>query len=463
VLGIGERVRVFARIDVLDNLVLGSTPAVGPSAFGLWSYGTDTAAPPTSDVNSLRDAIRAKAVWGELLLFDAITIKLGRMPDHWGLGLLRNGGFDRDDDFGSEVDRIEAMGSLEGFHFGFTYDFFIEGFTSESRYQALGQPYGLGKADDVGQWIVFLEQQPRRPEELAQRQHDLFVARRPVFDWGVMSAFRKQDLSSERQDGAAGFQDVCRTGPDPSLDLDYDCIRFVPRDAFLWYPDVWARLQWSPKAGHLLRVELEVALVYGDIGVTEELTRTDTSKDVLSAGGVLQGEYRMGPTSVGLEFGFATGDDTDGVFGILDGSEVVDVANPSSQSFQVRNRTLSNFKFHRAYRVDHLLYREVVGAITNSVYLRPWVSHVFWTKGTTSIGGRLDLVYARALDEGGTPGSDLDLGVEADLTAFLQLGTSFDARLVFAALFPLGGLDNAALGLDAEPAITLQGNFFWTF
>jgi len=156
-------------------------------------------------------------------------------------------------------------------------------------------------------------------------------------------------------------------------------------------------------------------------------------------------------------------DDTDGVFGILDGSEVVDVANPSSQSFQVRNRTLSNFKFHRAYRVDHLLYREVVGAITNSVYLRPWVSHVFWTKGTTSIGGRLDLVYARALDEGGTPGSDLDLGVEADLTAFLQLGTSFDARLVFAALFPLGGLDNAALGLDAEPAITLQGNFFWTF
>jgi uncharacterized protein (TIGR04551 family) len=463
VLGIGERVRVFARIDVLDNLVLGSTPAVGPSAFGLWAYGTDTAVPPTSDGNSLRDAIRAKAVWGELLLFDAITVKLGRMPDHWGLGLLRNGGFDRDDDFGSEVDRIEAMGSLEGFHFGFTYDFFVEGFTSEDRWQALGQPYGLGKADDVGQWIVFLEQQPRRPEELAQREHDLFVARRPVFDWGIMSAFRMQDLSSERQERTAGLADVCLTGPDPTTDIAYDCLQMVPRDAFLWYPDVWARLQWSPRAGHLLRVELEVALVYGDIGVTEALSRTDTSKDVLAAGGVLQGEYRVGPTSFGLELGFATGDDTNGVFGIFDGSEVVDVVNPSSQSFQIRNRTLSNFKFHRAYRVDHLLYREVVGAITNSLYLKPWASHVFWTKGTTAIGGRLDLLYARTLDAGGTPGRALDLGVELDATAFLRLGEAFDARLVFAALFPLGALDNAALGLDAEPALTVQANLFWMF
>lgn len=462
-LHIGERFSVFARLDVLDNLVLGSTPAAGPSAFGLWAFGEDTQVPPTSDVNTLRDAIRAKAVWGELLLFDAITIKLGRMPDDWGLGLLRNGGDDLDDDFGSEVDRIEAMGSLEGFHFGFTWDFFIEGVVSQNRWQALGQPYGLDTADDAGQWIVFVEQQPRRPEELDKRHHDLYVARRPVFDWGVMSAFRTQDLSSERQERITGLEDVCLVGPDASMDIGYDCLQMVPRDAFLWYPDVWARLQWSPKAGHLLRVELEVALVYGDMGVTELLSRTDTSKDVLAAGGVLQGEYRMGPTSVGLEFGFATGDDTDGVFGVLDGSEVVDVENPSPQSLQVRNRTLTNFKFHRAYRVDHLLYREVIGAITNSIYLRPWASHDFWTKGTTTIGGRIDLIYARALDEGGTPGSALDLGVEADLTAFLRLGAAFDARLVFAALFPLGGLDNALLGLDAEPAITLQANLFWKF
>ena len=462
-LRIGERVRIFTWLDILDNLVLGSTPASGPAGYGLWAYGLDSAVPPTSDVNSLSDAIRAKALWGELLLFDAITIRLGRIPDEWGLGILRHPGAGVDDDYGVAVDRAEFMGSLEGFHFGFTWDFFVEGVTSESRYEPYGQDYGLDTADDVGQWLLFVEQRPRRPEELEARERDLHVHRRPVFDWGVMSAFRTQDTSSARQERATPLEDACLTGPDPTRDIAYDCLQFVPRDAFLWTPDVWGRLLWAPRPGHLLRVELEVALLYGSIKGTELLRNTDTSKDILQAGGVLQAEYSTGPTQFGLEFGFATGDDTDGVFGIQDGSEVVDVTNPSPQSFQVQNRTLTNFKFTRAYHIDHLLYREVIGAITNSWYLHPWVTHQFWRKGAMSVGARLDLEYARAFDADGTPGRALDLGFEVDITGSFRIAKSFEARLVFATLFPMGGLDNAGLGLDAAPALTAQLNLFWMF
>ena len=461
---IGERVRVHAIIDALDNLVLGSTPRTGAgSPYAMWSDLEAGAAPPSSSVSTLRDAIRVKALWGELSLFDIITVRLGRIPDQWGLGILRNGGFDPDDDYGAAVDRMEFMGSYAGFHFGFSWDFFIEGITSELRAQPYGQPYGYGKADDVGQWVVFAKQEPIRPEEIEKREHDLHVARRPVFDWGVMSAFRTQTASTERQERSTPLEDVCLSGPDPAKELAFDCYRMADRDVFLWYPDVWGRLLWAPKPGHLLRVELEVALVYGTISSTEFLRATDTSKDVLQAGGVLQAEYHWGPTHFGLDFGFATGDDTNGVFGIVDGSEVIDTENPSAQSFQIRNRTLTNFKMHRAFRTDHLLFREVIGGVTNAWYLKPWAQYTFWESGRYRAGARLELMYAGAFEAGGTPGGALDLGFEADITAFFRIGESFDARLVFAALFPLEGLDNDLLGLGAEPALTTQLNLYWTF
>ncbi len=454
---IGERFRVMTIVDVLDNLVLGSTPAggYGPNT-GLWTAAQDGQAPPSADVNSLYDAIRVKALWIDMLVFDAITIRLGRIPDEWGLGLLRNGGLGIDDDFGSSVDRVEFMGSYAGFHFGLAWDTFFDALTSESAAQPYGQPYELGEADDIYQWIVYVEQRPRRPEEKEARARQLHVERKPVFDWGFMSAFRKQSASAERQDLSPGEADFCAENP-------YDCMRLANRDAFLWYPDLWGRLLWAPAPGHLLRVEIELAMVYGNISSTEFLRKTDTSKELLAGAGALEVEYQIDRTSVGLDFGFATGDGTDGLFGVLDGSELVDTGEPSAASPQVRNRWVTNFKMHRAFGLDHLLYREVIGAVTNSFYLRPWLRHTFFEKGKHRIGAQLDLLYARAFDRDGTPGRAYDLGFEADLTGFYQLGPSLDVRLIFATLIPFAALDDASRGYAASPVLTFQGNVTWIF
>ena len=454
---IGERFQVHTIVDVLDNLVLGSTPSGGwgPNT-GLWTSTQDGQAPPTEDVNSLYDAIRVKALWVDMLVFDAITIRIGRIPDDWGLGLLRNGGLDIDDDYGSSVDRVEFMGSYAGFHFGLTWDMFFDALTSETEAQPYGQPYELGEADDIYQWILFVEQRPRRPEEIEERERMLHEQRKPVFDWGFMSAFRKQTTSAERQEASPGEEEFCEEHP-------YDCYRLADRDAFLWTPDLWGRLLWAPKAGHLLRIELELAMIYGNISSTEFLRTTDTAKDVIQGGGALEVEYAIDRTSFGLDFGFATGDDTDGLFGIQDGSEVIDTSEPSAASFQVNNRKLTNFKMHRAFRVDQLLYREVIGAVTNSFYLSPWVQHVFLDKGVHKLGARLDLLYARAFDRDGTPGRDYDLAFEADLTGFYKLGRSLDARLIFAALIPFGALDYDLYGWEASPALTFQANVTWMF
>ena len=36
-----------------------------------------------------------------------------------------------------------------------------------------------------------------------------------------------------------------------------------------------------------------------------------------------------------------------------------------------RDRTVDNFRFHPDYRIDRILFREIIGTVTDAVYLRP--------------------------------------------------------------------------------------------
>jgi uncharacterized protein (TIGR04551 family) len=88
----GGGVAVKARIDVLDDLVLGSTPDTVPSA-------TTSQRPPDAA------AFRVERAWGEALTPVGL-VAAGRMGSHWGLGILANGGDCADCDRGDAADRV---------------------------------------------------------------------------------------------------------------------------------------------------------------------------------------------------------------------------------------------------------------------------------------------------------------------------------------------------------------------
>src|SRR5690606_32251986 len=142
---ISDNLKIRTQIDLLDNLVLGSTPggyANVPSANGYAVAPRDnfepvsgltyTQSPPRSGINSLQDSILVKRAWAEYTT-PVGQLRFGRMPDHWGLGILHNAGDDFDGDYQSTVDRIAFFTALPSLslHVGGAWDFAAEGPTSE--------------------------------------------------------------------------------------------------------------------------------------------------------------------------------------------------------------------------------------------------------------------------------------------------------------------------------------------
>src|SRR5262249_43404646 len=110
-LHISDNLRILSQIDMLDNLVLGSTPAGfanQPTAAGytptpgspfvpLGSLATTTA-PPTTGLNSFPNSIQVKRAWGEYAT-PVGQLRFGRMPSQWGLGIFENSGDTYDSDW----------------------------------------------------------------------------------------------------------------------------------------------------------------------------------------------------------------------------------------------------------------------------------------------------------------------------------------------------------------------------
>ncbi|MBW1872841.1 MAG: hypothetical protein JRJ19_12295, partial [Deltaproteobacteria bacterium] len=147
-INISEDVRIMAQIDILDNLILGSTPDGFPMnqyfPLVVFSQGQN---PPVAGINSLRDSIVVKRAWGEVMTPVGL-LRFGRMPSDWGLGLLANDGgpshydngplvtrpdrFSRvgqcfDCDYGSTADRIMFATKLFGHYIVPAVDFTSEG------------------------------------------------------------------------------------------------------------------------------------------------------------------------------------------------------------------------------------------------------------------------------------------------------------------------------------------------
>ena len=162
-LHISDNLRVLSQIDMLDNLVLGSTPAGYPNPTGYIPIGAfaDTQIPPTAGSNSFTNSIAVKRAWGEYAT-PVGQLRFGRMPSHWGLGILENSGDGYDSDWQSTVDRImftTGIKSLELYVSG-AWDFPNEGPISATTASVNGgQPYDLAQLDDVNQYVLMIAHQ----------------------------------------------------------------------------------------------------------------------------------------------------------------------------------------------------------------------------------------------------------------------------------------------------------------
>ena len=147
VLSIGQRAKVGLSLDVLDNMVLGSTP----------DYGVSRADVPLvfmseSQSPDFEDSIRVKQVWGEWTPLSLFRLRAGRMSDEWGLGMVHNAGDCIDCDFGDTTDRASIQVEALGYESMWFMDYPAEGATIRQPLASMGQAYDGSQVDDVVRW-----------------------------------------------------------------------------------------------------------------------------------------------------------------------------------------------------------------------------------------------------------------------------------------------------------------------
>ena len=508
-LNVSEDVQVKARIDLFDNVVLGSNPdsypglTANPSApISLFS---SSARSPEAGVNSPVDSIRVKQIYGDVLL-PVGRLRFGRMPSNFGLGLLSNDGEEdpagrhhsrgEQADGGDSADRILFLTKLKGIVVGAGWDFAGEGpfggghGTGANRsYQHIEgrQLYDLSEADDVDQY-VFIVAKADRGEAL----ETLLNSGKASTNYGGYFVYREQ-----RQDfpgptsallSSSSWYGRPFNGSFPKVTAD-GVEGAVPRDATAQILSLWFR--------HLtrrLRVEAEVVGITAQVGsfatdgtqvpgedeVAEKVSMIDI--DVRQLGAALETDYTLkgGKITVGFDTGYASGDSHAGwglrpgtgqlngsgarlygdtrQFGCKDYEKESDASRSECGGIDQFDKNITNFRFDPSYRVDLILFREVIGGITDAYYFKPHIAYKM--RPNLTLDGAL--IYSRAVFKESTPGDAHDLGVEMDLGMRLELKNRFGFHLDYGLLLPLDGMDMArgvASRQEAQMAQRVLGTF----
>jgi uncharacterized protein (TIGR04551 family) len=441
-LHISDNLRIMSTVDMLDNLVLGSTPdsyamspgsATGsnsgyrPAVNGYNGYAplaffSNTQAPPTAGVNSLRNSIDVKRAWAEYMT-PVGQLRFGRMPQHWGLGMLWNAGDGIDHDYHSTIDRIMFVTGIKAIdlYLGGEWDFMSTGPNSSSPYDvAGGQPYSTGNLTNVNQWGLFLA---RRTNPDLQR---LALSRNQVvFNGGLYALYRSQYL------------DIAGGSNPYSVDTSAANTRGLERrGAQAVIPDLWLQLLYEK-----FRFEAELATMYGEIDRTPQLSETTKLRQW---GLATQTEYKAVEDKLRLNFGF----------GWASGDPWATSLNPGeTPQVEVPGRgAISTFRFNPSYQVDLIFFRKILTRVEGAYYFRPSVEYDFIrSPNGQKFGGGAAIIWSRASEFVQTPGHKRDLGVELDLNLYYQAKDGalnddpdkiggFYTMLQYGVFFPLGGL-----------------------
>jgi uncharacterized protein (TIGR04551 family) len=471
---ISEYLRIHTDVDLLRNVALGADPRHSLFVDGDPSPDRRMMASSTGGPSTLL----IRQAYGEVDAFFG-TLQAGRMMHHWGLGIFSNDGSCTDCDGGDQVDRVALRTRLFGFYALAAWDFPDAGLVSRAPGFDTRREQELSGIDRAHQWTAAVYRAPLTREDLGRQAHRLGTQELPVLNGGLSFSHRSQ---------TGAITTTEEVDPDVPPVPIYRGLRVGTLSP-------WAQFLWNPDTERRVRIELEGLVTLGrvdnatndpvgfdegtgaerDVNCFDEDSRAgadgacsvnamgeNTATTIRQIGLALESEFQFGgPVHFGVNGGFATGGDAPN-WGWR--------ATPAEQ--------LDFTRFSPDYQVDLILFREVIGTVTNAYYANPYVVARFLDSGAQRMEFQLDAIGSRAFNAAGTPGGSPWLGLEFDGSLRFLSGQHFLASLDAGILFPGGGL-SAAAGQDrlnyygdlgpfisdqaARFAWTVQGRLIWSF
>jgi uncharacterized protein (TIGR04551 family) len=424
--GIG--VAVKARIDWLDNVAIGGSPDLRGGS-------------PATSGGQLPSYVVVKRAWGEALT-PVGTVAIGRMGAHFGLGIAANGGDCEDCDHGDAADRLAFVSPLFDHFVAFAYDIASRGPFTPTKEGARDIVLAPSAAVS-GPTVALLKS--HSPATLARRA-----------DAGYTTLEYAAYLTRRTQDNDVPGTYLATAAPVDTFSSN----DLVARGFSATGTGGWLRL-----SGARFRLEAELAYLKARVDQPSLIPGTAITVPVTSSqlGMAFQSHVVAGPTQLGIDGGYASGDDAPGFGAYPTAGQLAPVPGQfeGAQANPPRDRTVDNFRFHPDYRIDQILFREIIGTITDAVYVRPHVRATLLTVGS----GRIDLLAALiaswAVEPSSTLSGDRALGIELDPELRYANSDGFVANLAYGLFVPGAAFDGTTLA--AKPAQAFRARVGFIF
>ena len=423
----GVGLAVKSRIDWLDNVSLGGSPDL--------SNGS-----PATAGGQRPTAVVVKRAWAEALL-PVGTLAVGRMGAHFGLGIAVHGGDCEDCDQGNAADRVAFVSPLVGHLFAVAWDF-------TSRI-----PFQRARNDS----------------------HDISLDTASAVSGPTLAVFKLHSPAAWTRRAAAGLTNVEYGGfvslrfQDTDVPASYlptaTPANFTAEDVVARGFSATAGGAWLRVSNRRFRIEAELAYLRARIEQPSLVPGAEITVPVTSnqLGLAVESDVSFERARFGVDGGFASGDDAPGFGAYPKPNEVAPPpgAFDGPQADLPRDRTVDNFRFHPDYHIDQILFRELLGTVTDAIYIKPHVRAALLVAGAGQLELGASLIASWAVEPTSTPSGARDLGIEIDPELRYVHRDGFAATLAVGVLFPGSAFDNT--NLQAKSAAVVRGRVAWAF
>ncbi len=422
--GIG--VAVKARVDWLDNVALGGSPDLAGG-----SPATSGGQRPTTVV--------VKRAWAEALT-PAGTLAVGRMGAHFGLGINANGGDCEDCDHGDAADRAAFVAPLFGHLLAVAYDWTSSGPFTTSKEG--GRPIALEPSDAVaGPTLAILK--IHSPAALARRA----AAGKTSVEYAVYVSHRTQD----------------RDVPASYLPTAAPVTSFTSNDLSARGFTATATGGWFRISSDRFRLEAELAYLAANVAQPSLIPGAAVTEPITSKqlGLAVESDVNVGIGKIGFDLGYASGDSAPGFGAFPAAGQAATIPGQfdGPQASAPGDRTVDNFRFHPDYHIDQILFREIIGTITDAVYLRPHAKMTLLEVGGGHLEAGAALIASWAVEATSTLSGQRALGIELDPELRYVSRDGFALTLDYGVLAPGAAFDNTTLKAQTAQSFRVRAGF----